>query len=371
MTVERSCIACGRGRFVPLPQLPRSMRSDGRILDVPLRKECCSGCGLVRHSSELDAESVGSLFGEDYELPSLATAQDEARAQAYFDVIASALPQGFRPSNVLEVGSGSGALARRIARDLTAGSVVGIDPAGPSVEDGNLTLRRGLLDDAGEGLGPFDLVFSINTLEHVADPRETLRQLEGQLSDDGLLVVVCPAATPANVELLFYDHLWSFTSGALVALATQGALNLVDVSPLPQSFGDFQRVILRREAPTTPTPRHAPGESSPHAYLEAWRSLDARLVERCGAREVCVFGAGQMAALVRCYAPELWSRCSGLVMDNPDDSWGLGPVAEVPSSLTPEVPIVVATHPRHHAAIAERIRTLGGRAVRFDDLIER
>ncbi|MEM6702907.1 MAG: class I SAM-dependent methyltransferase [Acidobacteriota bacterium] len=376
MSSSRPCFACAQGRFSALPRLERAMRSDGQILDRPLSKERCGDCGLVRHEHPIGRQSVDALYGEDYRLPSLAAAEDEARAAVYFEVIRSALNAEALPRTALDVGSGSGSLARRIGRDLVTDRVVGIDPAGPQEVQGNVTLLRGGLEEHQGRLDRFDLIVSINTLEHVAEPVSALRQMEDLLTDEGTLVLVCPSASPPNVELLFFDHLWSFTSEALIAVATAGELTLRSAEPLPVSVGQFQRVVLDRgkrkttEAPLAGRPGK-PVDSKTDAYLESWQELDRNLLSRCASDQLEIFGAGQMAALLRCYAPGVWSRCVGLLMDEPEESWGLGQVERLPTSLSPDLPIVVGTHPRHHLAVAERVRALGGRAVRFDDLIER
>src|SRR5690606_14896366 len=60
--------------------------------------------------------------------------------------------------------------------------------------------RQGEL--AGLGLGAFDLVTSMEVLEHVADKRAFVAQLAGHLAPGGLLVVSTPNRTPQSRLLL-------------------------------------------------------------------------------------------------------------------------------------------------------------------------
>ena len=52
------------------------------------------------------------------------------------------------------------------------------------------------------------------------------------------------------------------------------------------------------------------------------------------ARQIKIFGAGEMAALLRAYAPQTWSMVSALVLDTPDFTQRLGlPVLKLGSGL--------------------------------------
>jgi SAM-dependent methyltransferase len=365
-----NCIACANSEFVSLPSFDRAMMSDGRILDRRLRKERCTACGLIRHVEQLDKAAIEVLYSTDYALPSFGPEADAARAEAYLRDIQRVLPGGFQPGTVLDVGSGSGALAKLISAEFTNSDVFGIDPAGSTCTDGNVTLLNGFLEDHREELPNFDLIVSINTLEHVADPIETLNDFREVLNQGGVLVLVCPTSIPSNVELLFFDHIWSFTPEAFERVGASCGFSVLNHRILSPSLGDFQIMALTigEACEIAPSPD---AHTQTDRYLRAWTELDGELLRRTGADDIMVFGAGQMAALLRCYTPRVWAKSCGIIMDVPDPSWGLGPVNSVPESLSPDLPIVIGTHPRHHGTIADRINSLGGRAVRFDDLIER
>lgn len=119
-----------------------------------------------------------------------------------------------RSPRILEVGSGIGA----VAHCLTAlgYDVVGIEPGGPGFED--LLILQQVLADAlavigGEGAatarilpigvedldptqhGRFDVVLSVNVLEHVPDPVEALVRIRSVMADGGVQRHVCPNYT--------------------------------------------------------------------------------------------------------------------------------------------------------------------------------
>jgi 2-polyprenyl-6-hydroxyphenyl methylase/3-demethylubiquinone-9 3-methyltransferase len=95
-----------------------------------------------------------------------------------------------------DIGCGAGLLAeplRRLGADVTA-----VDAAPENVHAARAhAAGQGLEIDyrvgGVEGLsGPFDLVTSLEVLEHVADPAAFIAGLAGLLSDDGLLILSTP-----------------------------------------------------------------------------------------------------------------------------------------------------------------------------------
>lgn len=107
----------------------------------------------------------------------------------------------------LDVGCGAGLLCEPLAR--LGADVTGVDAAAESVAVASEhAAAMGLAIDyccgelAGLGLGRFDLVTSMEVLEHVADKPAFLAQLAGHLAPDGLLVLSTPNRTPASRALL-------------------------------------------------------------------------------------------------------------------------------------------------------------------------
>jgi 2-polyprenyl-6-hydroxyphenyl methylase/3-demethylubiquinone-9 3-methyltransferase len=156
--------------------------------------------------------------------------------------------RGFRPlegKTALDVGCGAGLLAEPLAR--LGAQVTAIDAA-PEV--------IGVARDhaAGQGLaidyramaveeldGGFDLVTSMEVIEHVADPRAFLRSLAARLAPDGLLVLSTPNRTARSRLLMItiaeglrqiprgtHDHGKFITPEEMKAMMAAAGLDVID-----------------------------------------------------------------------------------------------------------------------------------------------
>lgn len=109
--------------------------------------------------------------------------------------------------SALDVGCGAGLLCEPLAR--LGAKVTGVDAAPENIGAAQTHMElSGLHIDyrAGElaeqGLGKFDLVTSLEVIEHVADPQEFVTQLAEHLKLDGLLILSTPNRTAASKLLL-------------------------------------------------------------------------------------------------------------------------------------------------------------------------
>lgn len=107
----------------------------------------------------------------------------------------------------LDVGCGAGLLCEPLAR--LGGDVTGVDAAAENITAAvkhaagsglSITYHHGEL--ASLGLGTFDLVTSMEVIEHVADKATFVTQLAAHLADGGLMVLSTPNRTAASRLLL-------------------------------------------------------------------------------------------------------------------------------------------------------------------------
>jgi len=150
----------------------------------------------------------------------------------------------------LDVGCGAGLLSEPLAR--LGATVTGLDAAAENIAAARIHAEgQGLAIDyrAGgiESLGDerFDLVVSMEVVEHVTDPAAFVGGLAGALAEDGLLVLSTPNRTPLSKLALItigegfgmvpkgtHDHSKFLTPDELGALVTEAGLELVDTTGL-------------------------------------------------------------------------------------------------------------------------------------------
>jgi 2-polyprenyl-6-hydroxyphenyl methylase/3-demethylubiquinone-9 3-methyltransferase len=117
---------------------------------------------------------------------------------------------GNRPlagKSALDVGCGAGLLCEPLAR--LGAAVTGVDAANANIEAARhhaagsglaIDYRHGEL--TALGLGQFDLVASLEVLEHVADKPAFVASLAQHLAPDGLMILSTPNRTPQSRLLL-------------------------------------------------------------------------------------------------------------------------------------------------------------------------
>jgi 2-polyprenyl-6-hydroxyphenyl methylase / 3-demethylubiquinone-9 3-methyltransferase len=103
----------------------------------------------------------------------------------------------------LDVGCGAGLLCEPLAR--MGAAVTGVDAAPENIEAAKThALQSGLAinyrsgEIAQQGLGQFDVVTSMEVIEHVTDPAAFVAELARHLKPDGLLLLSTPNRTAAS-----------------------------------------------------------------------------------------------------------------------------------------------------------------------------
>jgi SAM-dependent methyltransferase len=373
------CPVCdGEARPLCVPHVKQSILSDGRVILHELRKSSCVECGAAFHASGLSPKTVHAIYDSGYSLAQVAQKSDIERARAYARWIQTVCPI---PRSVLEIGCGSGALLRELSKTWPETVSFGVDPALSCADrsDPRVRLERGFAEDIPTDLSNFDLIIAVNVIEHALNPNNFLTSLRSRLASNGTIIIVCPAAYPPNSEMLFFDHLYSFTSYALSLAVVGTTLAARNHLRAPATIGDFQMVTFEIDTANQPMDpnhfRHSFAElwSKRQDYLNSWHHLDRNLLDRArSAARLIAFGGGQTAALLRAYAPETWARVELMLLDDVEEAWQLAiPAASYRDNVTnlKDAMILVATSPLVQGVIAERLRSDGLRPIRWDDLI--
>jgi SAM-dependent methyltransferase len=119
------------------------------------------------------------------------------------------LPNGGR---VLEVGSGSGALAARLRDNGLQVTATDLEPTQPWMHQ--LDLDRPT--DNPETNGPFDVVLCVETIEHLENPRAALRAIRKLLRPGDNLLLSTPNLSHPHSRLRFFrkSNFATFDSGS-------------------------------------------------------------------------------------------------------------------------------------------------------------
>ena len=150
----------------------------------------------------------------------------------------------------LDVGCGAGLLSEPLAR--LGATVTGLDAARENVAAAHhhaegqglaIDYRVGGIEDLGDER--FDLVVSMEVVEHVSDPAAFIAGLAGALAEDGLLMLSTPNRTPLSKLALItvgegfgmvpkgtHDHAKFLTPDELGALVEQAGLQVIDKTGL-------------------------------------------------------------------------------------------------------------------------------------------
>ena len=119
-------------------------------------------------------------------------------------------PRAAKPlagKSALDIGCGAGLLCEPLAR--LGAAVTGVDAAAENVaaaaahaEGVGLDIRYMAGEVAGQDIGEFDLVASVEVIEHVSDKAAFLRDVAARLAPGGLLILSTPNRTAASRLLL-------------------------------------------------------------------------------------------------------------------------------------------------------------------------
>jgi 2-polyprenyl-3-methyl-5-hydroxy-6-metoxy-1,4-benzoquinol methylase len=208
----------------------------GAVRDDPsLRILECTACGLVRLSSfqHIHAGHYANSGMHGGTPPPMHSwlRECEQDDQRRIDMLESALVNKV----VLDFGAGAGGFVRKA--QSVASSVAGVEPERRVREHwGEAATLYESLENAGSG---YDLITAFHVIEHLPDPRTTLRELGARLKSGGRLVVEVPNSEDVLLTLYENDafqrftywsqHLYLFNVANLRSLATQAGLAAVSI----------------------------------------------------------------------------------------------------------------------------------------------
>jgi SAM-dependent methyltransferase len=310
-------------------------------------------------------EIIASYYIGDYTVDRGETGTDSARVSAIVRLIQQEL-NGEAPSSILEIGCGAGNLLRALSLAFPHARTLGVEPAPrlrAAARSKGLDVHDGDFDSFAAGAERFSLIVSVNVLEHVPDPRDALRRIAGLLAPDGRYVQITPDGEHPNIELLFLDHLSSFTRQSLQRLADDAGLGVVHSEFLTGLLMDFSWAVLRQ------APALDPGElpEAPADVAERREALLRRVRQTQRPHgPFYIFGAGEAADLLAAYAPEVFAAAEALVVDQPSQPSLHGLEIKALTDLPAGAQLLLAVHRRSLQPVTDRLTMLGFRPLALD-----
>jgi len=219
------CELCGSDAFRPFA------RGQG------LRVMRCAACGLVSVNPRPDVNALHAEYNSG----------GSSRIQYYLDVEAAdrrtaldvfELVHRFRPppGRVLDIGPNIGTFLD-VARTLgweTQGVELNATAATFCQSERGLDVKMGVLEDADIEHGTKHLVLMCDVLEHLPNPKRTMREVRDLISPDGLVLISTP-----NVETLAgrvlqmkpREHLHLFSPSTLRKLLETAGFEVAHLGP--------------------------------------------------------------------------------------------------------------------------------------------
>lgn len=174
---------------------PRCEACGSSYLAWQLQPTCllwrCPRCGHIRRDLALAGAGARSpAYGGD-------PRADRLRLALTYRRIRSRVPEGVG-LDVLEIGSGAGALLRRFA--VAGDRPVGIDPEATTTP--GIETHRASAEDMPEFSQAFDLVVAVHCLEHVQDLPRVLSKAFRALRPGGTFYALTPNASSEGLRVL-------------------------------------------------------------------------------------------------------------------------------------------------------------------------
>lgn len=247
-----------------------SFASRKRPEHMRLRLVNCPVCDLVYASPAPSPEALAAA----YAAASFDSAEEAVfAARTYGEELARILPRLPRRGAALDIGTGEGAALAELKK-LGFAEVVGVEPSEAPIAAAAPEIRplilQGMFDADLRPKESLDLVTCFQTIEHVPDPLQLVRDARELLVPGGLLVIVChDRRSPVNrllglrSPIVDIEHLQIFSPASATELLRRGGIR------------ELGRRAIRNRYPIRYWARLSPLPDRPQAKLDA-------LLERSG-----------------------------------------------------------------------------------------
>lgn len=259
-----ACDLCGSTGHVTVCDYDRRLKK--------LETVACSTCGLMRTNPMPSEQEIIDYYKNLYRLDYGMTASKPTRRhlnrshRQARDRLALLAPVLSKPARILDFGSGAGVFLHHAQQ--AGHDVLGVEPgeqfANFAVSEFGVPVINAVWEQT-DLPGTFDVITTVEVIEHLRTPVRALRWLAAALKDDGVLYVTVPDMSPndrENFRRFHFAHLYQFTPQTLVWAAAQAGLE-----PDPR-FQPYRTQIVFRKTRRPPQPLpFPPGQGAAVAKL--------------------------------------------------------------------------------------------------------
>ncbi len=381
------CIVCNSKDWRQLPSpLPHSMTTSGMIIDEPLSKAHCAKCGNLQRS-EIRLLGETDYYETKYNFYSRPGADifDKSRYLSMAEWITKAIGN-FKPRTILDAGCGRGWMLNAMSKYFPDAILHGIEP---SIKDSKIARSLGYdvitckVDHSLKMNNKYDLIYSTNVIEHTINPKEFLESLSFALSEDGIIVIICPDSTNPSAELMFSDQNYSFIPSNIHEIVKSIELQLISwkLPPDHYTLREKQLVIIAKAINVSkyfstdqyieiiPDDLYAARRN----YIMSYVKCDKYLCEQMQKSEAVVnFGTSTWAWLISTYCPKYWGQVDYCAIDNGSGDFMGKEVVEY-KKITPKdrLSIMTCVSPHIQQQLKARFENDRFRTVTWDHIIAR
>lgn len=215
----------------------------------------CPACGML-FASGIDTSALIVAYES---APLDASLESRHAAKTYGRLVNDTLRRV--PYSVLDVGCGDGAFLSLMA-NLGSQIVHGVEPSRDAASqclDPRVKIQSATLDDLESDL-LYDAVCLFQTIEHIQNPKELIRQLAARMKADGSLFIICHdrmslvnRVLGSRSPIFDIEHLQIFTSAGIRALIETCGLRVTTLQRFTNSYPLSYAIRLAVPAFRAPT----------------------------------------------------------------------------------------------------------------------
>ena len=237
------CIYCDSSKLQQIDSFSnlRTISSDAKPWRTGFPIVLCKNCGFPQTGVSPEWKSSAAEIYSNYESYFQTSDFDQAvfingvtslRGDLFVDFI---LRTSNTKSNglVLDFGCGAGNLLRSFSKFRTDLDLYGFDLDDRKLQNLlKITNFKQLIIGDLKTNQKFDLISMSHSLEHVTNPKESLRQLRGLLNEDGYLAIAVPDCSIDPIKLLIADHCSHFSMKTLGVFLINAGFEVVRIESI-------------------------------------------------------------------------------------------------------------------------------------------